>query len=129
MNENDIMYLVRGACFEVFRELGPGLLETVYVLALKKALEMDGLKVEKELDVPVVFKNEPLGIGFRMDLLVSDKVVVEIKSVKAVEEVHKKQLLTYLKLSDKKLGLLVNFNTALLKDGESMFRIINGSIE
>lgn len=126
MTENEIMYEIRGACFDVFRELGPGLLESVYVAALKVALEEIELDVITEVEVPVYFKNNLLGIGFRMDLLVENKVIIEVKSVKAIEDVHKKQLLTYLKLSKKKLGLLINFNSYVLKDGDSMFRIING---
>lgn len=128
MNENEIMYEIRGACFEVFRELGPGLLESAYVKALKFALEELDLEVETEVEVPVYFKQQPLGIGYRMDILVEDKVIIEVKSVKEIEDVHKKQLLTYLKLSNKKLGLLVNFNSKELKDRESMYRIINGFI-
>ncbi|HLP49417.1 MAG TPA: GxxExxY protein [Chitinophagales bacterium] len=128
MDENEIMYEIRGACFEVFRELGPGLLESVYVKALKFVLEENDLDVEAEVDVPVFFKQQLLGIGFRIDLLVENKVIIELKSVKEIEDVHKKQLLTYLKLSNKKLGLLVNFNCKELKDRESMFRIINGTI-
>lgn len=128
MDENDIMYEIRGACFEVFRELGPGLFESVYAAALKIALEEKDLEVAKEVDVPVYFRVKSLDIGFRMDLLVEEKVIIEVKSVKAIEEVHKKQLLTYLKLSNKKLGLLVNFNCSELTDKVSMFRIINGII-
>ncbi len=104
MTENEIMYEIRGACFDVFRELGPGLLESVYVAALKVALEEIELDVITEVEVPVYFKNNLLGIGFRMDLLVENKVIIEVKSVKAIEDVHKKQLLTYLKLSKKKIG-------------------------
>ena len=128
MNENEIMYEIRGACFEVLRELGPGLLESVYVKALKFALEELDLDVETEVEVPVFFKHQPLGIGYRMNILVEGKVVIEVKSIKEIEDVHKKQLLTYLKLSNKKLGLLINFNCKELKDRESMYRIINGTI-
>jgi GxxExxY protein len=96
--------------------------------SVKFALEELDLEVETEVEVPVYFKQQSLGIGYRMDILVEDKVIIEVKSVKEIEDVHKKQLLTYLKLSNKKLGLLVNFNSKELKDRESMYRIINGII-
>ncbi len=125
MDINEITYKTRGAIFAVFNELGPGLLESVYEAALTYELNTLGLKVRNQVPVPVVYKEVKLDIGFRLDLIVEEQVIVEIKSVELMHNVHKKQLLTYLKLSNKKLGLLVNFNSDKLVDKESIFRIIN----
>ena len=125
MDINEITYKTRGAIFAVFNELGPGLLESVYEAALTYELNTLGLKVRNQLLVPVVYKEVKLDIGFRLDLIVEEQVIVEIKSVELMHNVHKKQLLTYLKLSNKKLGLLVNFNSDKLVDKESIIRIIN----
>ncbi|MTI86791.1 MAG: GxxExxY protein [Balneolaceae bacterium] len=123
MHENDISYAIRGAAFKVHSTLGPGLLESVYEQALAYELRNDGFTVLTQLGVPVVYKEVEMEQGFRMDLLVNHKVIVEIKSVESLAEVHYKQLLTYLKLSDKKLGLLINFNVSSLKN--SIIRLAN----
>ena len=125
MDINEITYKTRGAIFAVFNELGPGLLESVYEAALTYELNTIGLKVRNQVPVPVVYKEVKLDIGFRLDLIVEEQVIIEIKSVEIMHNVHKKQLLTYLRLSNKKLGLLVNFNSDKLVDKESIIRIIN----
>jgi GxxExxY protein len=125
MDINEITYKTRGAIFAVFNELGPGLLESVYEAALMYELTTLGLKVRNQVPVPVLYKEVKLDIGFRLDLIVEEQVIIEIKSVELMHNVHKKQLLTYLKLSNKKLGILVNFNSDKLVDKESIFRIIN----
>ncbi len=125
MDINEITYKTRGAIFAVFNELGPGLLESVYEAALTYELKTLGLNVRNQVPVPVIYKEVKLDIGFRLDLIVEEQVIVEIKSVELMHNVHKKQLLTYLRLSNKKLGLLVNFNSDKLVDKESIFRIIN----
>lgn len=122
---NDLTYGIRGAIFEVHRTLGPGLLESIYEAALLHELGLQGIEAISQQGVPVFYKDVKLELGFRMDLLVEDEVVVEIKSIEALHDVHKKQLLTYLKLSGKKLGILVNFNVVKLIDKESLVRIIN----
>lgn len=123
MHENDISYVIRGAAFKVHTTLGPGLLESVYETALAYELRNEGLDVLTQLGVPVIYEGIEMEQGFRMDLLVHHKVIVEIKSVETLLPVHHKQLLTYLKLSDKKLGLLINFNVNSLQD--SIVRIVN----
>lgn len=120
---NDISYNIRGAAFKVHTELGPGLLESVYEAALAYELRQMGFEVKTQIGVPMVYADIKMDVGFRMDLLVNDLIVVEIKSVEALADVHHKQLLTYLKLSDKRLGLLINFNSSLLKN--SIVRIVN----
>ncbi|MFA5973342.1 MAG: GxxExxY protein [Lentimicrobiaceae bacterium] len=116
MDENDISYTIRGAAFKVHSALGPGLLESAYEAALAFELRKDGYDVKNQIGLPFVYGDVKLDIGYRIDLLINDKVIIEIKSVEALTDVHHKQLLTYLKLSDKKLGLLINFNVASLKD-------------
>lgn len=123
MHENEISYAIRGAAFKVHSALGPGLLESVYESALTYELRKDGFNVLTQLGVPVVYEEVEMEQGFRMDILVNHKVIVEIKSVETLLDVHHKQLLTYLKLSDKQLGLLINFNVASLKN--SIVRIVN----
>ena len=125
MDLNDLTYKIRGAIFTVFNELGPGLLESVYESALAYELLESGLTVSTQLPLPVIYKNIKLDIGFRIDILVENQIIIEIKSVEMLHDVHKKQLLTYLRLSDKRLGILVNFNSARLIDKESIIRIIN----
>ena len=123
MTENEITYEIRGAIYEVYKALGPGLLESVYEEALVFELEQRGLKVERQKSVPIVYKGNVLKSELRLDLLVEDKVIVELKSVEEMKKVFSKQLLTYLRLMGKKLGLLVNFNTDNIL--QSIYRIIN----
>lgn len=123
MIENDISYDIRGAAFKVHTNLGPGLLESVYEVALAHELIKMGYEVKSQVGLPVIYDDIQMEMGFRIDLLVNDLVVVEIKSVDALADVHHKQVLTYLKLSGKKLGLLINFNVSSLK--ESIVRIVN----
>lgn len=111
MTVNEITYEIRGAIYYVYKELGPGLLESVYEEALCFELERRGLKVERQVQVPVMYKGNVLKTELRLDVLVEDKVIVELKSVEEMKKVFAKQLLTYLRLMDKKIGLLVNFNT------------------
>ncbi|MBP9600002.1 MAG: GxxExxY protein [Lutibacter sp.] len=122
--ENDISYLIRGAIFKVYNELGPGLLESVYEAVLYFELQKQGLEVKKQVPLPVYYEGNKLEIGFRLDLLVNNKVIIEIKSVENLVEVHHKQVLTYLKLSNLKLGILVNFNVEEITKG--IFRKVNG---
>jgi len=124
MKENDISYIIRGAIFKIYNELGPGLLESVYVAALKYEIEKEGLNVLKEVPVPVYYDNKKMELGFRIDLLVDDKVIIEVKSVERLADVHHKQVLTYLKLTDLKLAILVNFNVDNIKNG--IYRKVNG---
>ena len=123
MKENDISYDIRGAAFKVHSALGPGLLESTYEIALSHELGKMGYMVRSQVGLPVVYDGVKLDIGYRIDLLVNDLVIIEIKSVEALADVHHKQLMTYLKLSGKKLGLLINFNVSSLK--ESIVRIVN----
>ncbi len=122
--ENKISYDIRGATFLVYNELGPGLLESVYEAALAFELSAMGHKIKTQVPLPVEYKNVKLELGFRLDILVDDLVIIEIKSVEELAPVHYKQLLTYLKLTDKKLGLLINFNTDEISG--SIKRIVNG---
>lgn len=123
MEENNISYNIRGAAFKVHNELGPGLLESVYEAALSYELKLLGYDVKQQVGIPMEYKEITFDVGFRLDLLINELVIVEIKSVESLAEVHHKQLLTYLKLANKKLGLLINFNSASLKD--SIVRIVN----
>ncbi len=124
MEEEDrISKIILGAAIEVHRELGPGLLESAYATCLTKELLERGLYVEKEKSLPVIYKGEEIDCHYRMDLLVENLVVVEIKAVGLIMPIHHAQTMTYLKLSKKRLGLLLNFNETLLKQGIN--RIIN----
>jgi len=123
MSENEISYLIRGCIFKVYNALGPGLLESAYEAALAYELRQENLNVVCQLGLPFQYETIKLDIGYRIDLLVNDKVIIEVKSVENLTDVHYKQVVTYLKLSDKKLGLLVNFNTS--KIDESIKRIVN----
>lgn len=125
MKTEQLTYLIRGAIFDVFRELGPGLFESVYEAALIYELTTLGLEIKTQVHLPVRYKGVKLDLGFRMDILVNDEIIVEIKSVEVLQNVHKKQLLTYLKLTEKKIGFLVNFNTDYLEDKISLIRIVN----
>lgn len=123
MTENEISYKIRGAIFEVFNAFGPGLLESVYLAALASELKKEGMTVRKEVPVPVFFNEEKLEVGFRIDLLVNEKVLIEVKSIETIAPVHHKQILTYLKLTRLKLGILINFNVENINDG--IFRKVN----
>lgn len=124
MTENEISYKIRGSIFKVFNALGPGLLESAYEAALMYELLKLGLKVKPEVALPLIYDELKMDVGYRIDLLVEEKVIIEIKSVENLAEVHHKQVITYLKLSGKKLGLLVNFNC--VKIDESIYRKVNG---
>jgi GxxExxY protein len=124
MTENEVAKQIVDAAFQVHTTLGPGLLESVYEVVLAYELEKRGLRTLRQQAVPVVYQGTRIEIGFRADLIVEDQVIVEIKSVEMIAPVHKKQLLTHLRLADKRLGLLINFNVALIKDG--ITRIVNG---
>jgi len=123
MHENDIAREIVDAAYKVHTALGPGLLESVYEASLAHELQKRGLPVNRQVPLPVIYEEVRLEEGFRADLVVGGKVMVELKSVDKIADVHKKQLLTYLKLSGIKLGLLVNFNEVLIKDG--ITRIVN----
>ncbi|MBK3518021.1 GxxExxY protein [Carboxylicivirga marina] len=124
MTENEIAQIVVDTAFHLHKAIGPGLLESAYEHALKYDLEERGLNVQSQVAMPFEYKGVKLDVGYRIDLLVEDKLVVEIKSVEQLAPVHFAQTLTYLRLSDIKLGLLINFNSKLLKDG--MHRLVNG---
>lgn len=123
MTENEIATQIVDAAYKIHTMLGPGLLESVYETVLSYELTKRGLQVARQQPIPVVYESVQMEIGFRADLIVQDKVIVEIKSVEALGPVHKKQLLTYLRLADKRLGLLINFDTELIKDG--IARVVN----
>ena len=124
MTENEISYVIRGSIFRVFNTLGPGLFEKVYCAAICVELYRLGLNFRTEVALPVRYSGECLDLGFRLDILVEDKVIIEVKSVEQLAPVHHKQLLTYLKLSGLKLGILVNFNCEKIED--SICRKVNG---
>jgi GxxExxY protein len=121
---NEISGQIVDAAYRVHTALGPGLLESVYEEVLAYELRKRGLNVIQQQSIPVVYEDVLVEIGFRADLLVEDRVIVEIKSIAEIAPVHKKQLLTYLRLADKRVGLLINFNEFLIKDG--ITRIVNG---
>jgi len=123
MHENEIAKLVLDSAFKIHTETGPGLLESVYEELLAYELGKIGLSVKRQVGIPLMHESVKMEIGFRADLIVEGKVIIELKSIEAILDVHKKQLLTYLKLSGLKLGLLINFNVSLLKDG--IVRIVN----
>ena len=124
MTERAIAKEIVDAAFRIHTTLGPGLLESVYQTVLASELGRRGLRTVSQQPIPVVYENVRIDTGFRADLVVEEKVIVEIKSVESLAPVHKKQLLTYLRLADKRLGLLINFQVALIKDG--ITRIVNG---
>ena len=126
MTENEIANKVIGLAIEVHKVLGPGLLESAYKECLFYKIEKSGLLVQKEKPMPLIFKEVKLDCGYRIDLLVENKLVIELKSVDALNEIHLAQTLTYLKLGNYKLGLLINFNVLLLRDG--IKRVINGAL-
>ena len=117
MTENEISEKIIGCAIEVHKALGPGLLESAYLECLFYELIMIGLKVEKQKPLPLIYKEIKLDAGYRIDLMVENKVIIELKSVDAINEIHIAQVLTYLKLSGCKLGLLMNFNVLRLVDG------------
>ncbi len=127
MNENEIGKIIVDRAIHVHKELGPGLLESVYEVVLAHELAKQGLKVERQVPIPIEYEGIKFKEGFRADIIVGDKVISEIKSVERATRAHKKQVLTHLRLSKMKLGYLLNFGEGLMKDGIS--RIINGIIE
>ena len=126
IEENEIANKVIGLGIEIHKELGPGLLESAYKECMYYKIGKSGLFVEKEKPMPLVYEGVKLDCGYRIDLLVEKRLVIEIKSVEALNDIHLAQTLTYLKLGNYKLGLLINFNVILLKDG--IKRVINGTL-
>ncbi|MBL0126712.1 MAG: GxxExxY protein [Flavobacteriales bacterium] len=124
---NELTEAIIGAAIEVHRELGPGLLESIYEECLARELSDRGVPFQRQQQIPVMYKGSPLDMGFRCDLFVNDMVIVEVKAVEALNDVHIAQLLTYLKLADRRLGLLINFNVKFLKQG--LKRVANGMPE
>jgi GxxExxY protein len=127
MHENEIGSLILNAAFQVHKELGPGLLESTYEHCMAYELINLELKIENQIGLPVVYKNVKLDCGYRIDIRVEQKVIIEIKAVEALNDVHLAQLLTYMKLSGCKLGYLINFNVKLLKDG--IKRVVLGQLQ
>ncbi len=124
MHENPISKEIVDAAFKIHTKLGPGLLESVYEVILTHELKKRGLGVQRQLPVPIIWDDIRFEEGYRLDLMVEDKVLVEMKSIEKVDPVHKKQLLTYLRLMDKRLGLLINFNEEVIRTG--ITRVVNG---
>jgi GxxExxY protein len=124
MTENSVAKQIVDVAYRAHQALGPGLLESVYEAVLASELQKRGLNVARQQVIPIVYEGTRFEMGFRADLVVQDCVIVEIKSIAEITALHKKQLLTYLRLADKRLGLLINFNVALIKDG--ITRIVNG---
>ena len=122
-DKNSLSYKVIGCAMEVHKHLGPGLLESTYEKALIQELTLNGIPVQSQLEVQVNYKGMNISVGFRLDLLVNDELIVELKSVEELKPIHHKQLLTYLKLTNKQVGLLINFNTVSLTDG--IKRVVN----
>ena len=127
MTENEIGKIIVDCAVRLHMELGPGLFESVYEVLLVHLLQEAGLKVERQVPIPIQFRGIQFDEGFRADIVVEDKVILELKSIESVSKAHKKQVLTYLKLTGKKLGYLLNFGEGMMKDGIS--RIMNGQIE
>jgi len=123
LTEDEISKIVVHTAFQIHNKLGPGLLESVYEEILFHELKSQGLITQRQVKIPVVWKEVVMPIGFRADLIINNKVIIEIKSVEQIIAVHPKQLLTYLKLTDLKLGILINFNERLIKDG--IIRVAN----
>jgi GxxExxY protein len=124
VTENEIAKHIVDAAFKIHTTLGPGLFESVYEAVMAQELARRGLHFIRQQAVPVVWENMHLEAGFRADLIVENKVIVEIKSIEAIAPVHRKQLLTYLRLANKRLGILINFDVDLIKDG--IARVVNG---
>jgi len=127
MTENEIGKIVVDCAVRLHRELGPGLLETVYEVLLTHMLQEAGMRIQRQVPIPIEFRGIRFDEGFRADMVLEDKVILELKSVESVSKAHKKQVLTYLKLTGKKLGYLLNFGDELMKNGIS--RILNGYVE
>ena len=125
MNENKLGTIIVDCAYQVHSRLGPGLLESVYEVTLAYELTKRGLHCERQVAIPIVYDNLQFDEGFRADIVVEDLVIIELKSVEQIQPVHKKQLLTYLRLADKRLGYLINFGAELIKDGTS--RVVNGA--
>lgn len=126
MTENELSKIVFDCALKVHRNLGPGLLESAYEECLFYELKKQGLYIEKQKPLPLIYEEVKLEVGYRVDILVDNKLIVEVKSVEALNDVHLAQVLTYLKLSNCKLGLLINFNVTLIKNG--IKRVINGNL-
>jgi GxxExxY protein len=126
MNENQIGIIIVDTAVNLHKNLGSGLFESVYEVILSKLLVKKGLNVQRQVSIPINFQGEHIDEGFRVDLFVDGKVIIELKSVEKITDVHKKQLLTYLKLSNTKLGFILNFGAGVMKDG--IYRIINGTL-
>ena len=124
LNGNELTGEIIGAALEVHRHLGPGLLESAYEECMVFELKNRGILVDRQQELPVLYKGVQLNVGYRIDLLVNGQVVVELKSVQCLEKIHEAQLLTYLKMAKKKFGLLINFNVPILKQG--IRRLLNG---
>jgi GxxExxY protein len=124
MTENEVAKQIVDVAFKTHTAFGPGLLESVYETIMAYELQKRGLQVRRQQPIPVVHEGIRMDLGFRADLIVENKVVVEVKSIEAIAPVHKKQVLTYLRITNKKLGLLINFNVELIKNGIS--RVVNG---
>lgn len=127
MNENELSKLVFEAGLKIHRKIGPGLLESVYEECLAYELAKQGLKVQRQYSLPLFYDNITIPTSYRLDLLVEEKLIIEVKTVEELSDLHLAQLLTYLKLSDCKLGLIINFNSLLFKNG--VRRVINGYLE
>ena len=127
MNENEIGFIIVDTAVHLHQELGPGLFENVYEVILTKLLAKKGLAIQRQVSIPIEFKGEHFDEGFWVDLFVEGKVIIELKSVEKITPVHKKQLLTYLKLTNTKLGFILNFGEEVMKDGIN--RVINGDID
>lgn len=123
MTENELSKIIVNCCFQIHSKLGPGLLESVYEEILAYELQKYNLKIKRQQGISVIYDDIKMDLGFRADLIVENKVIIEIKSIETIAPVHQKQLLTYLKITELKLGLLVNFNEALIKNG--IQRIVN----
>jgi GxxExxY protein len=124
MTENEVAKQIVDVAFKIHTTFGPGLLESVYETIMAYELQKRGLRLVRQQAIPVVYESIRMDLGFRADLIIESKVVIESKSVEAIAPEHKKQLLTYLRLTDKRLGLLINFNVELIKDG--ITRVVNG---
>ena len=123
MTDNELTHAIIGAAIEVHRQLGPGLLESAYEECLARESTVRGLGYQRQKAVPVVYKEVKLECGYRMDILVEDRIILELKSVEALNPVHEATILTYLRLSGRSLGLLINLNVAILKDGIRRYKL------